>query len=106
MPTMTCFIDDLENEGLLKSNVQMGMVDFTLSPNFPFSDLRGHHYSENIGDENSGFLVYPATLEAHNSHTPCKSLIFLIYETFSLPSLYIKGSITCHCGVKHELPWK
>lgn len=82
MPTMTCFIDDLENEGLLKSNVQMGMVDFTLSPNFPFSDLRGHHYSENIGDENSGFLVYPATLEAHNSHAPCKSLIFLIYETF------------------------
>lgn len=82
MSTMTRFIDDLENEGLLKSNVQMGMADFTLSPNFPFSDLRGHQYSENIGDENSGFLVYRATLEAHNSHAPCKSLIFLIYETF------------------------
>lgn len=36
------FLDDLENEGLLKSNV----VYVILSPNFPFFGLKDYHYKQ------------------------------------------------------------
>ena len=47
--TMTNLIDDLENEGPLKSNVQMVVVYIILSPNFPFSDIKDNHYKKILG---------------------------------------------------------
>ena len=46
---MTNLIDDLENEGPLKSNVQMVVVYIILSPNFPFSDIKDNHYKKILG---------------------------------------------------------